>query len=138
MLGFPDRNCLLRGSIGGGKKVREMPIEGSVALATSRYLFFFLSFFEVKSKLYISAWELTEATLIRQLFPYETIYPNGDGGLLYVTLISKQTGEERRGTVCDDGFNTQAARLFCRKMGYRNREPLWGTHWVQHHYFIYE
>ena len=54
--------------------------------------------------------------------------PTGDEGLLYVTLISKQTGEERRGTVCDDGFNTQAARLFCQSMGYRNQEPLWGSH----------
>ena len=105
-----------------------MPIEGSVALATSRYLFFFLSFFEVKSKLYISDWELTEANLIRQLSRYKTVYQNGDAGLLYVTLISKQTGEERKGTVCDDGFNTQAARLFCRKMGYHSQEPLWGSH----------
>ena len=86
----------------------------------------------------LSDWELTEATLIRQLHR-NTIYSNGDGGLLYVTFISKQTGEERRGMVCDDGFNKQAARLFCRKMGYRSQQPTWRSLWDQYHlFYIYQ
>ena len=84
--------------------------------------------------MHISDWEIVGATLIRKI-NYRRIYPAGDEGLLYVTFISKQTGEERKGTVCDDGFNTQAARLFCRKMGYRSQEPLWITNWDQHHQF---
>ena len=77
---------------------------------------------------YISDWEFKEATLIRELDD-GTVVPNGEEGLLFVTLISKQTGEERRGTVCDDGFKKQAAQLFCRSMGYRVADSLsleWG------------
>ena len=49
-------------------------------------------------------------------------------GLLYVTLVTKRTGEERSGTVCADGFNKQAARLFCKNMSYTVEEGSWGTH----------
>ena len=56
-----------------------------------------------------------------------TVVQSGDEGLLYVTLVTKQTREERRGTVCHDKFNTQAARLFCQNMGYEVEEGVWGS-----------
>ena len=74
----------------------------------------------------LSDWEFKEATLIRQL-DNGTVVQTGDEGLLYVTLVTKQTREERRGTVCDDEFNTQAARLFCQNMGYEVEEGVWGS-----------
>ena len=77
--------------------------------------------------MYISEWEFKEATLVRQL-ENGTVALNGDEGLLYVTLVSNKTGEERRGTVCDDHFNINAARLFCESMGYRVRNGVWGSH----------
>ena len=73
----------------------------------------------------LSDWEFKEATLIRQL-DNGTVVQTGDEGLLYVTLVTRQTREERRGTVCDDEFNTQAARLFCQNMGYEAEEGVWG------------
>ena len=75
----------------------------------------------------LSDWEFKEATLIRQL-DNGNLVQTGDEGLLYVTLVSRETGEERRGTVCHDGFNTQAARLFCQKMGHEVEEGVWGSH----------
>ena len=73
----------------------------------------------------LSDWEFKEATLIRQL-DNGTLVQTGDEGLLYVTLVTKETREERRGTVCDDEFNKQAARLFCQNMGYEVEEGVWG------------
>ena len=73
----------------------------------------------------LSDWELKEATLLRQL-DNGTVVQTGDEGLLYVTLVTKQTREERQGTVCGDMFNTQAARLFCQNMGYEVEEGFWG------------
>ena len=55
-----------------------------------------------------------------------TVVQTGDEGLLYVTLVTRQTREERRGTVCRDKFNRQAARLFCQNMGYEFEEGVWG------------
>ena len=52
---------------------------------------------------------------------------NGEEGLLYVTLVNKHTEEEKKGTVCDDRFNTRAARLFCQNMGYLVEEGVWGS-----------
>ena len=75
----------------------------------------------------LSDWEFKEAALIRQLDD-GTVVQTGDEGLLYVTLVIKQTREERRGTVCHDRFNTQAARLFCQNMGYEVEEGVWGSH----------
>ena len=75
----------------------------------------------------LSDWEFKEATLIRQL-DNGTVVQTGDEGLLYVTLVTKQTREERQGTVCDDMFNTQASRLFCQNMGYEVEEGVWGSH----------
>ena len=75
----------------------------------------------------LSDWEFKGATLIRQLDD-GTVVQTGDEGLLYVTLVTKQTREERRGTVCDDKFNTQAARLFCQNMGYEVEEGVLGSH----------
>ena len=75
----------------------------------------------------LSDWEFKEATLIRQL-NNGTVVQTGDEGLLYVTLVTKQTREERRGTVCGDEFNTQAARLFCQNMGHVVEEGDWGSH----------
>ena len=57
-----------------------------------------------------------------------TVVQTGDEGLLYVTLVTKQTRDEKRGTVCRDKFNTQAARLFCQNMGYEVEEGVWGSH----------
>ena len=74
----------------------------------------------------LSDWEFKEATLMRQL-DNGTVVQTGDEGLLYVTLVTKQTREERRGTVCHDEFNTQAARLFCQNMGYEVEEEVWGS-----------
>ena len=62
-----------------------------------------------------------EGTLIRQL-DNGTVVQTGDEGLLFVTLVSQQTGEETRGTVCHDDFNWQAVRLFCHHMGYKIEE----------------
>ena len=76
----------------------------------------------------LSDWEFKEATLIRQL-DNGNLFQTGDEGLLYVTLLSRETGEERRGTVCLDKFNTQAARLFCQNMGYEVEEGVWGSHY---------
>ena len=73
-----------------------------------------------------SDWEWKKATLIRK-FDIGTIVKTGDEGLLYVTLVNNQTREERRGTVCHDKFNTQAARLFCQNMGYEVEEGVWGN-----------
>ena len=75
----------------------------------------------------LSDWEFKVATLIRQL-DNGTVVQTEDEGLLSVTLFSKQTREERRGTVCHDKFNTQAARLFCQNMGYLVEEGVWGSH----------
>ena len=74
-----------------------------------------------------SDWEFKGATLIRQL-DNGTLVQTGDEGLLYIKLVSKQTREERRGTVCHDKFNTQAARLFCQNMGHEVEEGVWGSH----------
>ena len=74
---------------------------------------------------YISDWEFKDATLVRQL-DNGTVASNGDEGLLFVTLVSNKTGEERRGTVCRNDFNTNAARLFCQSMGYDVRDGVWG------------
>ena len=74
----------------------------------------------------LSDWEFKEATLMRQL-DNGTVVQTGDEGLLYVTLVTKQTREERRGTVCHDKFNMQAARLFCQNMGYEVEEGAWGS-----------
>ena len=74
-----------------------------------------------------SDWEFKEAILIRQL-DNGTVVQTGDEGLLYVTLVNQQTREERRGTVCHNKFNTQAARLFCQNMGYEVEEGVWGSH----------
>ena len=57
-----------------------------------------------------------------------TVVQTGNEGLLYVTIINKRTREERRGKVCHDMFNAQAARLFCQNMGYEVEEGVWGTH----------
>ena len=75
----------------------------------------------------LSDWEFKEATLMRQL-DNGTVDQTGNEGLLYVTLVNRQTREVRRGTVCDDKFNTQAARLFCQNMGYEVEEGVWGSH----------
>ena len=75
----------------------------------------------------LSDWEFKEATLIRQL-DNGTVGQIGDEGLLYVTVVNEKTREERRGTVCHDGFNTQAARLFCQNMGYEVEEGVWGSY----------
>ena len=75
----------------------------------------------------LSDWEFKEATLMRQL-DNGTVVQTGDEGLLYVTLVNKQTREERQGTVCHDKFNTQAARLFCQNIGYEVEEGGWGSH----------
>ena len=57
-----------------------------------------------------------------------TLIPNGDEGLLYVTIKSNRTGEELTGTVSSfSGFSLYAARLFCQKMGYHVKEPGWGN-----------
>ena len=75
----------------------------------------------------LSDWEFKGATLVRQL-ENGTVAQTGDEGLLYVTVAHKVTGEERRGTVCDDGFSRQTAVLFCQSMGYNvlNRVN-WGS-----------
>ena len=75
----------------------------------------------------LSDWEFKEATLMRQL-DNGTVVQTGDEGLLYVTLVTKQTREERRGTVCHDKFNTQAARLFCQNMGHEVEGGVLGSH----------
>ena len=58
---------------------------------------------------------------------HPTLAPRGDEGWLRVTLVSKETGEERQSTVCETGgFNAQAAVLFCQSMGYYVKGPVWG------------
>ena len=47
-------------------------------------------------------------------------------GLLYVTLVTEQTGEERRGTVCGPRFNVEETQLFCKNMGHHVEEGRWG------------
>ena len=65
----------------------------------------------------MSGWECKEATLS----------PRGSEGRLRVTLVSKETGEERQGAVRDtESFNTQVAVLFCQSMGYNVKGPVWG------------
>ena len=61
-------------------------------------------------------------------FDNRTVDQAEDEGLLYVTLVAKQTGEKRKGTVCADEFNMQATRLFCQYIGYQIEEGTWGTH----------
>ena len=76
----------------------------------------------------VSDWEFKGAKLIRE-YDNRTVNQAEDAeGLLYVTLVTKQTGKERTGTVCADGFNKQAARLFCKNMSYQVEEGSWGTH----------
>ena len=75
----------------------------------------------------ISVWEFKEATLIR-LIGNSTEVQTGDEGLLYVTLVNKQTEEEKKGMVCDDYFNQQSARLFCKNMGYDVKEGVFGKY----------
>ena len=53
--------------------------------------------------------------------------PKNHSSRQYVTLVSKQTGEEKRGTVCNDYFNMQATRLFCQNMGYPVEEGDFGS-----------
>jgi hypothetical protein len=64
------------------------------------------------------------ATLIQQ-HDNGTIVSTGHEGLLYVTLVTEQTGEKITGTVCDEGFNWLSANLFCRNLSYTYGE--WGT-----------
>ena len=75
---------------------------------------------------YILDWELTKATLAVQI-DQRTVVQGEEEGLLLVTLINKNTGQETRGTVCDDEFNQDAARLFCHYMGYLVTEGVWGS-----------
>jgi hypothetical protein len=74
----------------------------------------------------VSDWEIKKSMLIRQL-DNGTLIKNGYEGLLYVKLTSKKTGETMRGTVCDHGFEKQAAKLFCRDMGYHAENGVWGS-----------
>ena len=76
----------------------------------------------------VSDWEFKGAKLIRE-YDNRTVNQAKDAeGLLYVTLVTKRSGEQRTGTVCADGFNKQAARLFCQNMSYQVEEGSWGTH----------
>ena len=68
-----------------------------------------------------------DAILVRQ-HDNGTVAPSGDEGLLYVKIVNKQTGEKKRGTVCDYYyFNMQATRLFCQNMGYPVKEGVFGS-----------
>ena len=84
----------------------------------------------------ISDWKLKKVALLRQLDNGTVAQVSGDEGLLYVTLVAKQTGEERSGTVCDDASshtnymlkNELAIRLSCQNMGYYVRDGLWESY----------
>ena len=65
-------------------------------------------------------------TLISQI-GNSTEVQTGDEGLLYVTLVNKQTEEEKKGTVCNDFFSQQAALLFCKKMGYQVQDGIFNS-----------
>ena len=67
--------------------------------------------------------------MLRQL-DNGTLSTGGSEGLLYVTLVMHLTEGERMisGTVCDDGFDKHAARIFCENIyGYHVNEPVWGS-----------
>ena len=80
-----------------------------------------------RSLSHFSDWEFKEAILVR-LKGNSTEVQTGDEGLLYVTLVNKQTEEEKKGMVCDDYFNQQSARLFCKNMGYDVKEGVFGKY----------
>ena len=73
-----------------------------------------------------SDWEYKDATLVRQL-DNGTVIQSEDEGLLYATIVRKNTKEERRGTVCDDDFDIHAARILCHNMGYQIKTGDWGS-----------
>ena len=78
-----------------------------------------------------SDWQYKEATLIQQL-ENGTVVENQKEGLLYVTLVTKQTEEEKRATVCDAEFDWSTANIFCQNMGYTYGE--WGSKPRNHEY----
>ena len=78
----------------------------------------------------ISDWEFKKAMLIVEFDDKTVDQAEGPEGLLYITLVAKRNGEEteRNGTVCANGFNMRATRLFCEYMGYQVEEGSRGTH----------
>ena len=69
-------------------------------------------------------WEFERATLINSVEGRKRI--NDKEGLLIATVVNKQTGKERNGTVCKDEFNWYSAQLFCRSTGHHFSD--WGSY----------
>ena len=73
---------------------------------------------------------MKEATLLQKVENYDGIMKKGGvEGLLYVTIVHKQTGQKKTGTVCDNGaiFNMEATRIICKKMGHNVEYGVWGN-----------
>jgi hypothetical protein len=47
-------------------------------------------------------------------------------GLLILTMIEKNTGLKRNGTLCQDNFTWQSAHVICQSMG--NMRAEWGSY----------
>ncbi|XP_063677055.1 uncharacterized protein LOC134813296 [Bolinopsis microptera] len=70
------------------------------------------------------SWKFHRANLINLVEGTERL--NDNGGLLIATVINKQTGEERNGTVCKNAFTWYSAQLFCLSIGHRFAD--WGSY----------
>ena len=69
-------------------------------------------------------WEFERASLINMVTGTKRL--NDNGGLLIATVINKQTGQVKNGTVCKDAFNWYSAQLFCWTMGHHFSD--WGSY----------
>ena len=69
-------------------------------------------------------WEFEKATLINSIEGTKSI--NDKEGLLIATVVNKQTGKEKNGTVCKGEFNWYSAQLFCRSIGHHFSD--WGSY----------
>ena len=63
-----------------------------------------------------SVWEIFGATLTNDMSSGNKTL-KVKKGILIATVVNKQTGMQKTGSVCGDSFNWHSAKLFCRSMG---------------------
>ena len=81
-----------------------------------------------------SDWEFHRAALIREV--NGTVTRSTDQGLLTVSFVNKQSGEEINRTVCADNFNWWTANTFCHYFG--NKQGEWGSERLNDVKFVFE
>ena len=68
---------------------------------------------------------ISETSLYQFDIETEEIVARDDKGILFVSYIDAESGEQKHGTVCTPEFDYPAADLLCSKLGYKYGE--WGT-----------